>query len=75
MDTTPARSLIAGGFASFMIHLVSLPNPIIIGGGYPSAKFLDAFQAWADSSEFDTSVANLSMWREACRHGFFKDKE
>jgi hypothetical protein len=74
MDTTPARSLIAGGFASFMFYLISSSNPIIIGGGYPTAKFIDAYQEWAKLSEFDTSIADLNVWREACKSGFLKGK-
>lgn len=67
-----AKNLITGGFASLLIHLVNLQSPIIVGGGYPKDKLLEQFELWAKELEFDTTTANLQMWREACKAGFFK---
>ncbi|MFA5344657.1 MAG: hypothetical protein WC315_00040 [Candidatus Omnitrophota bacterium] len=71
-NTQEARLLIAGGFYDFLIYLVALPNPIVVGGGYPRNKIYEAFRDWANSVGFDAIEANPHLWREACRHGFFR---
>jgi hypothetical protein len=67
-----AKLLIAGGFADFLAYLVSSPNPIIVGGGYPPNKIYDAIREGSKEMDFDLTDINPQLWREACRHGFFK---
>lgn len=76
MDTNPkmqeAHALIAGGFADLLAYLSALPNPIVVGEGYPRKRLLDAFYDWAKNIDFNSTEANISLWRAACRHGFFR---
>ena len=65
------KALISGAFADLIAHLISLPNPIIIGEGYPKRRLLEVFQNWAEDLNFDASEADIHLWREACRYGFF----
>jgi hypothetical protein len=71
-NTQQARSLIAGAFSDFLERLATLPGPIIVGGGYPLDRMLNVFQAWTVDIGFDTSDADVPLWRAACQHGFFK---
>jgi hypothetical protein len=71
-NTQQARALIAGGFADFLAHLTALPNPIVVGDGYPRKRLFDAFRDWAHALDFDATEADVHLWREACRHGFFR---
>ena len=66
------RRLIAGSFADFLIYLTSLPDPIIIGAEYPRKRLLDAFEEWAESKNFETTQADLNLWRTACQKGYMK---
>ena len=67
-----ACALISGGFADFLVYLTELPQPIVVGADYPQKKLLEAFKAWAAVIDFDTTNADISIWREACRQGFFR---
>lgn len=61
------KGFIAGGFADFLIYLVELPEPIVIGGGYERDKLIAAFNTWAAERNFDVSNAELNQWRKACK--------
>lgn len=65
-----ARTLIAGGFADFIIYLTALADPFVVGGTYPRNRLIEAFNKWAQSRNFETGDANISLWRETCNHGF-----
>lgn len=67
----PARKLIAGALADFLIYLTSLPDPIVIGGNYPRDRLVRAFQGWAQDREFNTEQADISSWRAACHNKLF----
>jgi len=71
-NTQQARVLIAGGFADFLAYLIALPNPIVVGDNYPRKRLYDAFRTWAQDIDFDATEADVKLWREACRHGFFR---
>ncbi len=68
---TPARRLVAGGLADFLIYLTSLPDPIVVGGNYPRDRLIQAFQKWAKDRDFNVDQADVSSWRAACRNKFF----
>jgi hypothetical protein len=71
-NTQQARLLIAGGFADFIAYLTLNPNPIVVGKGYPDVKIIEIFKEWCASIDFDITEVNVHMWREACKHGFFR---
>jgi|WetSurMetagenome_2_1015567.scaffolds.fasta_scaffold01440_10 hypothetical protein len=71
-NTQDARALIAGGFASFLMFLYELENPIIVGKDYPKRKLLDAFYEWSRTCGFDPGEANINLWRHACKYGLLK---
>ncbi len=70
-----AKALISGAFADLLAYLTGLSNPIVVGKDYPRKRLLEAFQNWAEDVGFDASEADIHLWREACRHGFFKGSD
>ena len=73
MDTqhTPARRLVAGCLADFLIYLTNLPEPVIVGGNYPRDRLILAFQNWAKDRNFNIDQADISVWRAVCREKLF----
>lgn len=61
------RQFIAGGFADFLLSLIELPSPIIIGGNYPRDKLVAAFNKWAAERNFNIQNGDLHAWRRACK--------
>jgi len=66
------RELIAGGIADFLIYITRLPDPLVVGGGYPRDKLITAFQGWLKERDFNMYNADITAWRDACRNGDMK---
>jgi hypothetical protein len=69
------KSFLAGGFADFLIYLIELPDPIVVGGGYERDKIVAALSTWAAERNFDISSADLNQWRRACKMNVLGDPE
>ncbi len=69
------RKMVAGGFIDFLSFLASSPNPILIGEDYPRERLMKAFNQWSMRCGFETSDADVALWKDACQRGYMKRKK
>jgi len=65
--TDYTRKIIAGAFADFIAYLDTLANPIVVGGGYPRKRLIDAFNNWAENNQFNVSDGDIKTWQAICK--------
>jgi len=67
-----ARILIATYLADFIIHLVSVEAPMVIGANYPRDRIVREFEAWAKARNLDISETDLREWQTLYQSGLLQ---
>lgn len=67
-----ARIMIASALADFLIHLMTLPNPLVVGGGYSKDKLLAEYRIWAASRQFNVEDLDPPVWEVLWKSGVLK---
>lgn len=69
------RRFVAAALCDLVAAISKEENPIVVGGGYPNTKLIQAMKRWAIERHVSLENPDGEGWAVACKNGTLKRDE